>query len=57
VINPIMPRFENKDGDLTLLFPGDPDYPVQPGMAIKEGPTRLYRKDGKWELGTKKVES
>ena len=41
----ILPRFEQLDGDLTLLLPGDPLYPSDSPV---EGPTRVQLQNGRW---------
>lgn len=41
----IMPRFEQLDGTLTLLLPGDPLYPSD---APVTGPTRVQMEGGRW---------
>lgn len=42
---PIMPRFEELDGKLTLLLPGDPLYPSPHPV---QGPTRVQLEGGRW---------
>ena len=42
---PIMPRFEELEGTLTLLLPGDPLYPSERPVS---GPTRVQMSEGRW---------
>jgi len=45
-IHPVMPRFEEVEGAMALLLPGDALYPSEHPI---EGPTRLVmRGDGRW---------
>lgn len=42
---PTLPRFEQRDGALTLLLPGDPSYPSPHPV---HGPTRVVMEQGRW---------
>jgi 8-oxo-dGTP pyrophosphatase MutT (NUDIX family) len=46
-IIPIQPRFIQQDGQVVILLPGDPMYPVEPGREI-EGDTRIVLEEGRW---------
>lgn len=43
----IMPHFENVDGGLVLLLPGDPDYPDADAEPVR-GSTRVELRNGRW---------
>jgi 8-oxo-dGTP pyrophosphatase MutT (NUDIX family) len=46
VVWPVLPRFEEVDGAMAILLPGDPLYPAEHAV---DGPTRLVmRGDGRW---------
>lgn len=42
---PIMPRGKLVDGCITVLLPGDPEFPAEQGV---EGPTRHTLAEGRW---------
>ena len=44
-LRPVLPRAEKREGVLTILLPGDRDYPAPPGMGV-EGATRLRLEAG-----------
>jgi len=45
-VRPVMPRFEEVDGAMAILLPGDPLYPSEHPI---DGPKRLVtRGDGRW---------
>ena len=45
-VRPVMPRFEEVEGEMVILLPGDTLYPDENGV---DGPTRLVmRGDGRW---------
>lgn len=45
-VRPVMPRFEEIEGEMVILLPGDTLYPDENGV---DGPTRLVmRGDGRW---------
>ena len=46
LVRPVMPRFEEVEGAMTILLPGDPLYPAEHPV---DGPTRLVMgDDGRW---------
>jgi 8-oxo-dGTP pyrophosphatase MutT (NUDIX family) len=44
-VHPIMPKLDIKDGQWTVILPGDPHYPAEHPV---EGSTRAEFKDGRW---------
>ena len=45
-VRPVLPRFEEVEGKMSILLPGDPLYPAEHPV---EGPTRLVTGgDGRW---------
>lgn len=45
-VRPVLPRFEEVDGAMSILLPGDPLYPAEHSV---QGPTRLVMgEDGRW---------
>lgn len=45
-VRPVLPRFQEVDGSMTILLPGDELYPAEHSV---DGPTRLVMgEDGRW---------
>ena len=45
IVRPIIPRLDMKDGQWTVVLPGDPSYPDEHPVS---GPTKVEFRDGRW---------
>ncbi len=44
-VHPIIPKLDMKDGQWTVVLPGDPTYPAEHPV---EGPTKVEFREGRW---------